>query len=262
MMVGAATPGASAPAEASSIVAVSQQAAVNPAQLDAATAKAIKAFPQNVGITYVYRGLPIPARLKWESGNGRYSLTIGAALFGRTRAFSSEGRIGKNGLEPERFTDTRDGKLANQAVFDWSSRLLTLHDGDKTSVDELHQGDQDLFSAAFQFALQGVHSRSFTFSMISGRKVYKNVAFAVIEEQTWRLSGQLVDVVLLRGTFEDRVFDFWLAPQWSNLPVRMVLNMGKDAPLDLWATQIDIDGTAVLQPPTADPGSRPKSSGN
>lgn len=210
---------------------------------------AAKGFPQTVAITYKYQGLPIPARLKWEAQGDRYSLNIAASMFGKSRAFSSVGSISKDGLAPDRFSDTRDGKLQNEALFDWSSHQLTLHDGNKTIQADLHAGDQDLFSAAFQFALQGSRMKNFTFSLASGRKVYPNVAFEILGEKTLKLSGKPVDAILLRGLFEDRVFDFWLAPQWSNLPVRMVLNMGKDSPLDIWATEIEIDGNTVLEAP-------------
>ncbi|GGP23492.1 DUF3108 domain-containing protein [Silvimonas iriomotensis] len=215
-----------------------------------------KDFPHDLAITYVYHGLPIPMRLNWQVQDDRYSLKLGANLFGRTRAFTSDGRLTKNGLAPEHFTDVRDGKLQNEATFDWANHQITLHDGDKTSTETLDKGTQDLFSTAFQFAIGGVRNQNFSFSMVSGRKIYPNVAFEVQGEKNWRVGGQVVKVILLRGTFEDRVFDFWLAPQWSNLPVRMIFNLGNDAPLDLWATEITIDGKSVLDAPapTDSPG--------
>ncbi len=223
---------------------------VLPAQA-AAPVRPATDFPHNLEITYVYRGLPIPMRLKWQTADGHYSLKLAASLFGRTRAFTSDGLLGKDGLAPEHFTDVKDGKLQNEAQFDWANHQINLRDGDKTSTEALDKGTQDLFSTAFQLAIAGAPKRNFSFSMTSGRKIYPNVAFEVQDEKNWRVGGKVVKVILVRGTFEDRVFDFWLAPQWSNLPVRMIFNLGNDAPLDLWATEVEIDGKSVLDAPSS-----------
>ncbi|GGP23491.1 DUF3108 domain-containing protein [Silvimonas iriomotensis] len=247
---------ASAPAQASAVAIASapvRQAsaasavAVARASGPAAVPSVNAAFPKVVHITYRWKGFP--ARLTWTAGDGRYALDIGASMLGRSRVFSSVGTISKRGLAPDRFSDTRDGKLQNEALFDWSEQKFVLHDGDKTIEGPLQPGDQDLFSAAFQFALQGASMPSFTFSLASGRKIYPNVAFQIMGEKTLRLSGKDVDAILLRGTFEDRVFDFWLAPQWHNLPVRMILNAGKDT-YDVFASDIDADGKTLLESPT------------
>ncbi|GGP27737.1 DUF3108 domain-containing protein [Silvimonas amylolytica] len=236
---------AALPHQASAASAVAATRASSPAVAAAPSVNA--AFPKTVHITYRWKGFP--AKLTWTAGDGRYTLDIGAAMLGRSRVFSSVGTISKRGLAPERFSDTRDGKLQNEALFDWSEQKFVLHDGDKTIEGPLQPGDQDLFSAAFQFALQGASMPSFTFSLASGRKIYSNVAFQIMGEKTLRLSGKDVDAILLRGTFEDRVFDFWLAPQWHNLPVRMILNAGKDT-YDVFASDIDADGKTLLESPT------------
>ncbi|GAB7127088.1 hypothetical protein JCM19000A_15950 [Silvimonas sp. JCM 19000] len=210
-----------------------------------------KGFPRHASITYLYRGLPIPARLTWEVENGRYHISLAAAMFGKSRALSSEGSISSRGLVPDRYADMRDGKLQNEAVFDWANNSVNMHDGDKHPTGALKPGDQDLLSAPFQFAQQGSRLKDFTFSLASGRKFYQDVPFEIRGQATLRLGGKPVDAVVLHGTYEDRVFDFWLAPQWSNLPVRMVIVLGKDAPIDVVATEVTIEGTTVLEPPIA-----------
>ncbi len=152
---------------------------------------------------------------------------------------------------PDRYADMRDGKLQNEAVFDWANNSVNMHDGDKHPTGALKPGDQDLLSAPFQFAQQGSRLKDFTFSLASGRKFYQDVPFEIRGQATLRLGGKPVDAVVLHGTYEDRVFDFWLAPQWSNLPVRMVIVLGKDAPIDVVATEVTIEGTTVLEPPIA-----------
>ncbi|KPC54061.1 DUF3108 domain-containing protein [Amantichitinum ursilacus] len=253
MMMAAATPIPTvppAPAPASHPAAASAPDASAVAALANGPLKH-KGFPRHAVITYLYRGLPIPARMTWEVENGRYSIRLAAAMFGKSRALSSEGSISSRGLVPEHYTDMRDGKVQNEAVFDWANNVVNMHDGDKHPTGALKPGDQDLLSAPFQFAQQGSRLKDFTFSLASGRKFYQDVPFEIRGQATLRLGGKPVDAVVLHGTFEDRVFDFWLAPQWSNLPVRMVIVLGKDAPIDVVATEVTIEGNTVLEPPIA-----------
>ncbi|KAF0814627.1 hypothetical protein IGB42_00681 [Andreprevotia sp. IGB-42] len=231
-------------------VAVATQAASKPAEPASApaseTPKALQ-FPRKVDITYTW-GV-IPARMSWEVDHGQYKLALRGALFGRTRTIASEGKVGRNGVVPMHFSDTKDGKLLNEATFDWDALAVQMNDNGKFASEVLKPGDQDLFSAAFQFALQGSKMKNFTFSMVSGRKFYRDIPFELRGESTLNLNGKLVDAILLRGQYEDRVFDFWLAPEWNNMPVRIHLTLGKENTFDIWASQITINGETVLASP-------------
>ncbi|GHD61695.1 DUF3108 domain-containing protein [Jeongeupia chitinilytica] len=216
-------------------------------QASAPLGKQAKAFPKNVEITYVYGVFPV--KMTWQVDQGDYRLRLAGSLFGRTRVIESEGRVGKHGVVPQRFSDHKDGKLLNEANFDWDANTVTLNDKGNLKTAEISPGDQDLFSAAFQFALQGAKMKNFTFAMVSGRKLYPEVAFEIRGETTLRLGDQKVDAILLHGDFEDRSFDFWLAPQWNNMPVRIQLTLGKDnGSIDILANAITINGEQVLKP--------------
>ncbi|AOY01298.1 DUF3108 domain-containing protein [Jeongeupia sp. USM3] len=216
--------------------------------------KQARAFPKNVEITYVYGVFPV--RMTWQVEQGDYRLKLAGALFGRTRVIESEGKVGRHGVVPQRFSDHKDGKLLNEANFDWDAKTVTLNDKGKLKTEEISPGDQDLFSAAFQFALQGAKMKNFTFAMVSGRKLYPEVTFEIRGETTLRLGDQKVDAILLHGDFEDRSFDFWLAPQWNNMPVRIQLTLGKDSgSIDILANAITINGEQVLKPLSSANGS-------
>ena len=204
-----------------------------------------KHFPHKVEIMYLWT--VIPATMTWQVEQDHYRLQLQGALFGRTRTITSEGRIGKTGVVPLHFTDHKDGKLLNEATFDWDAMTVQMNDGGKVSQAALQPGDQDLFSAAFQFALQGSKMKNFTFSMVSGRKFYHNVAFELRGQARLFLGDTAVDAVLLHGEYEDRAFDFWLAPQWNNMPVRIHLTLGKENTFDIWARKVVLDDKTVLQ---------------
>jgi Protein of unknown function (DUF3108) len=205
-------------------------------------------YPAEVEITYAYGIFPI--RMSWQAVNGHYSLRLRGALFSKSRAFVSDGEVGQKGVIPHRFADYRDEKLINEAVFNWDDKQVTIKDGGSSKVEALKAGDQDIFSAAFQLALQGSRMKDFTFTVASGRKIYKDVPFEISGQASLRLGDKQIEAILLRGRFEDRTFDFWLAPQWHNMPVRMTLSLGSEGSFDIWANDIKINGEMVLEPPS------------
>ncbi|MBY0444913.1 MAG: hypothetical protein K2Q15_06865, partial [Burkholderiales bacterium] len=81
-------------------------------------------------------------------------------------------------------------------------------------------------------------------------KIYKDVPFEISGQASMRLGDKQIEAILLRGRFEDRTFDFWLAPQWHNMPVRMTLSLGSEGSFDIWANDIKINGEMVLEPPS------------
>ena len=249
---------ASAPASAvASAVAMSAPVASAPAAAEITLAAvpgqgplAHKGFPRKASITYVERSFAIPAKLTWEASNGHYKLDLTAHAPFLTASLTSEGRIDRDGLVPEHYKDSRQGKTRNEAFFDWANKVVTFHDGDKPpTTGPLTPGAQDLLSAAFQFAQQGARMKSFTLSLNSGAKQYKDVAFEIRGETTLRIAGQAVDAILVHGAYEDRASDFWLAPQWSNLPVRMLITLGNKS-YDVIANEISVDGQTIVEPPT------------
>jgi len=94
----------------------------------------------------------------------------------------------------------------------------------------------------------------YVMTVYTGRRRYDDVRFKIAGEATLSLGEQKIEAVLLRGQWENRRFDFWLAPEWNNLPVRMNIVVPDKGSFDLWAQELSIDGKTVLEwnPPQPD----------
>lgn len=105
---------ASKPMSIASGVAVSQTAS-SPVAIPARdpTAEApvvtgLERFPRELKITYIWEFLPVPAHMTWKVVNGRYDLRLEGSFLGISRTFVSSGKVGKNGVTPERFIEYRN----------------------------------------------------------------------------------------------------------------------------------------------------------
>ncbi|MGQ5522859.1 DUF3108 domain-containing protein [Chitinimonas sp. PSY-7] len=204
------------------------------------------AFPRSVDISYVAFGV-IEAEHRWRAKGKRYEITTRIALQGRE--LRSQGEIGRYGLRPLTFRDGRDGNAlpTSQAEFNWPDKTVRLGEPDKQRELPLEDGAQDMFSAAYQFALLGDKLPSFNMQVVSGRHSYQ-VPFVLKGETELRLSNQRITALLLTGAYQQRRFEFYLAPAWNNLPVRIRMADG-DNVIDLKASQVRIDGQTVLAKP-------------
>ncbi|MBM5573522.1 DUF3108 domain-containing protein [Deefgea sp. CFH1-16] len=93
----------------------------------------------------------------------------------------------------------------------------------------------------------GSRQASYGMSLFSGKKRYPDVVFELKGEATLTLGTTKVDAVLMRAQWSDRQVDFWLAPEWNNLPVKMSVNLGKDGSFEILAKEVTLDGRKVLE---------------
>lgn len=209
--------------------------------------ESVKRFPRDVKITYVWGS--VPAYMHWQIGQDAYQLDVVGAFGFKSRTFHSHGRVTPEGIVPQQFREFRDKnpEPKYQVDFDWEAMKVQVGEPGQRKEEELHEGDQDLFSAAFHLALVG--GKPQTMSLYTGRKRYPDIRFEPAGEATLTIGRQQVDAVLVRGQWEDRKVDFWLAPQWNNLPVRMTVNIPKEGSFDIWANVIMLDGQLVLEGP-------------
>ncbi|MBE9610554.1 DUF3108 domain-containing protein [Chitinilyticum piscinae] len=213
----------------------------------AASTEQMGRFPRDVRVTYVWGS--VPARMHWQIGQSSYRLDVEGSLGFKSRTFHSEGEITAQGIVPRQFSEYRDNKPEPkyQVDFDWQAMKVQIGEPGQRKEEALQEGDQDLFSAAFHLALVG--GRAQTMSLYTGRKRYPDIHFEPAGEATLTIGRQHIDAVLLRGRWQDRRVDFWLAPQWNNLPVRMTVDIPKEGSFDLWANIIELDGQRVLDGP-------------
>ncbi|WP_028454676.1 DUF3108 domain-containing protein [Chitinilyticum litopenaei] len=200
------------------------------------------ALPQSARIRYSYG--PFPVELHWRTADGAYRLDLALTVLHKAIAYRSEGRLTAQGLQPQRFAEYRDHAAEPRylAEFDWPKGTLTLGKLAERRQEVLQPGDQDLFSAAFQLAQSG--GRAVPGALINGRKRYAGAVFAAPQRSRLQLGRQEIDVIVLHGRMGERTVDYWLAPRWGNLPVRMALSL-PDGSYDLWANEVELDGKIV-----------------
>lgn len=218
-------------------------------------------FPRDVNIRY--RLGIFTADMHWHVENGEYKLSIeGSGLGVVYRYFESRGRADSQGVRPERFIEYRDRDHANPKYlveFDYKRREVEVGEPGKRKIEKMGAIDHDIFSAAFHLALTGADLQQSLISVYSGRRRYEDVKFGVAGESTLELSNQKIDAVLVRGGWKDRRFEFWLAPQWNNIPVRIDIFVPEYGSLDFWAEEIALDGKTVMKWTQAPPDSTPQS---
>jgi len=203
-------------------------------------------FPRSVDITYIIKGI-VNAEHRWRVDSNRYRIRTTGALFGTTRDWQSEGTLDQHGLRPTRYVEYWDNP--NQPKFsvdfDWDNHVAHFGDNAQDKDVPLEDGAEDVFAAAYQFALLGDKLPTFTMQVFTGRKAYK-IPFALKGEARLTLSGQPVSTLVLAGSNDQKHFEFYLAPDWHNLPVRIYYTDGSKS-YDLIAVKVAIDGKVVLE---------------
>lgn len=208
---------------------------------------AAAAYPKKVEISY-YLSI-FTAKLTWDLAPEHYSLLLTTQPLGKKMAWLSEGRIEKQRIIPERFAEYRNGVETpkNIAQFDWATGLAQVGAPDSVQTEPIALGDQDLLSAALQFAIGAKQGSKL--SLFNGRKRYPDVEFIWQEPKKLKLGEQEIEAVVVTASWDDRQVEYWLAPRWHYVPVRMIFTLGKDGVFDVSANEISIDGKTVLNRP-------------
>lgn len=204
-------------------------------------------YPKKVEINYFLS--IFNAKMTWEIEAERYSLQLTTQPLGRKMTWLSEGLINKNVVMPLRFSEFRNDLVVprNVAQFDWATGLATVGAPDSVHTEPIVLGDQDLLSAALQFALQPKQGK--TLALFNGRKRYPDIEFVLKEKTKLKLGNQDIETVVITAQWENRQVEYWLAPRWHHIPVRMIFTLGKEGVFDVSANEISIDGQTVLSRP-------------
>lgn len=149
------------------------------------------------------------------------------ALFKPEKVFvKSSGKIGKQGLQPLRFSHRRerDTSKDTDAEFDWDKGELTqIHQAQRNVVD-LPEGAQDRLSAMYQFMFLPKSAKAADFPMTNGMNL-NNYHYAVsrgpkVETPAGNFATLYLDDQPGAG---ERRTEIWLATQRYNLPCKMVI---------------------------------------
>ena len=167
-------------------------------------------FPQQAELRY--KGL-VPGTMTFNRIGNKYTIRAIIKVPFRQMEFVSKGRIEGNRLLPEIFTDTRKGKLYAQAVFDYENGLITYGKAGETKTEEMGDNPLDLFSAAWQLAMnKGRGSSKLQVTSGKGVKIY------TIKSQTVDYQQGEGKLAMQKFTIPDDNKGFGLAVDFAYVP--------------------------------------------
>lgn len=133
----------------------------------------------------------------------------------------------RHGVRPERFLEYRDGKdePRYQIDFDWTAMTAEVGEPGKRRLNRWPTATRISFRTAFHIGLIGGNQAEHRFAIFLWSAQIRNAVLRVMGEAQLRLGQKEVTALLLRGEWDDRRADFWLAPEWHNIPVRITFTM-------------------------------------
>lgn len=197
---------------------------------DASPARPLRNLPQQIALRYGVQsgedGFTLGESIYsgWIRG-GRYSLSSVTEATGVTAFFvrgkivqRSEGSIGLEGMQPERFWGEKGGNIQRPVRFNWPSKLLELPAG---SV-ELPARTQDLLSFAFHLAMSVKETdAAWTLPVTNGKKL-RNYQFQIVGRESLNLGEHRVETLRVQGSRAgEGSLDVWLAESRHGLPVKI-----------------------------------------
>lgn len=209
-------------------------------------------FPDVARIEYglLSRGILLGhGEMNWQRGQGQYRIhTTVKPVLGPTFSFESNGKISKNGLQPQSFAATRDNQPREFARFDWAAGTLEYGDKDKeTQHEALKPGALDWLSMGFELALRGEQAGAAQRQVTTGKKVYQ-FALQLAGETDFDTGEGNIRAVVVRARNDKDLIEFWLAPDFANIPVR-IMRVDNDKRFELRATLIEFNGAVLWKQP-------------
>ena len=203
----------------------------------------LQGMPKSAKLTYLEKNFGVPGSMTWRRDGDHYelTLTVKPAAFIKTIQYRSTGLIDtKNGLRPLEFQEKRGGTLRRHAKFDWGNHVLTY--GDKTEQQvELKDGAQDLLSLSWQLALKAGQLNSET-QLTNGGKVYEYPIRMGDGGVTFDGDNGSLRAKVVQTRYDKETVDVWLAPDFANIPIRIIFNKPGEPRLDLQITGIELNG--------------------
>jgi len=160
----------------------------------------------------------------WRIDRTGYRLTslteptgLAALFLSHVFDYTSEGRIGPDGLQPERFTarSGRRGSRQSAAIFDWPNKEITFGAAGTAQKQTLPAGTQDLLSFVYQIALAP--------ELTPGKR------------QMVITSGAKVDTYVL-DIGQEEAIDLPIGPMRA-IPIRRITAPGEEG-MQLWLSSI------------------------
>ena len=211
----------------------------------ALAARAAAEPPPRIEITYTLLRdgstmAEVTERLEYSAGNYQLTETWKGkgfyALLGSARR-QSVGTIENGVLRPREFFDERSGRDTARAWFDWKAQTLTMQYKGNRGVEPLPPNAQDRLSFLFALSLlPGSKSDSVSYTIADGKGLSRHTYKLVGKERVKTPVGEFDTLKAARQGDDRETAEVWLAPQYSYIPIRLLV--------------VDKDGTRMEQLPT------------
>lgn len=160
---------------------------------------------------------------EWRVDGERYWIRTAAqpkglaAVFGKTRRQESSGSVSADGLRPEQFRDSREGRAEESAGFDWQRAQAFFSNG--SSAGPLAPGMQDLVSVFYQLAW--LMPRADLELAVATASRLGRWRFEWLGEEELALAAGKLATLHLRTRADGDTTEIWLAPGQGGLPVKI-----------------------------------------
>ncbi len=167
--------------------------------------------------------------LKWTTDSSAYQLRLEASMLGFTvLSQSSVGKLGADGLQPDRYSDKRGLRSEKAAHFQRTTGKITF--SGSTISAPLQSGAQDRLSMWMQLAAMAAGSAEqftqagqLTLQVVSTNEADTWIFVMQTAEKIQVPAGETLALHVVRNPrkeFDSRL-ELWLAPNLGYLPVRM-----------------------------------------
>lgn len=147
-----------------------------------------------------------------------------AILFKGQLDSTSEGKVGKRGLRPLKFEQTRsDAPKKNlSASFDWAAMQVTHTGKERSETTALPAGTQDRLSVLYQFMFAKPGAKTLDFDVSSGHGLSNEVYTLVAEETLTTPAGKLKTLHYRNQPEQgEKQIEVWLARDKHYLPAQV-----------------------------------------
>jgi len=144
---------------------------------------------------------------------------VAAMLFDGLFIQTSEGRISRDGLAPERYSAERTARgQFDTILFDWSANIAAIQSKGKVREVELVPGTQDPMSFLHQLPL--LPSEAVSIPLVT-RKQLRDYSFAAPKRVSLRQAGREVDALYYQRIGSQTEAEVWLQADPPHLPLQV-----------------------------------------
>jgi hypothetical protein len=206
-------------------------------------------FPVALQATYrtsAY-GFGVNVMREWRMEGRRYNITDQFSAFGIHLMAISDGSLSEQGLQPDNFRIMFGNGIWRFAKFDRQSMMMTYGRPDKPKVTAFNSSIQDISSVGFQMAL-AYGDKAQDIQLTMGTGIY-TLHLELTDEELLKLPVGNVRTIRIHGQSSggnrNVSADVWLAPDYSNMPVKVRLMADGDK-LEQSLSSLSIEGKVIF----------------